>query len=72
MADENPPADALVCARETYWAGEHVVPLGTVMAQDDPRVRGAHVEPFTVAPAAGPAAGDLATKPPRARAPKSA
>lgn len=63
VADETP---ALVKARESYWAGEVLVPADTVMAASDPRVRAAHVVPFEFpVPSVEPPAPDPPAKPAR-------
>lgn len=61
----------LVKARESYWAGDAMVPVGAVMAANDPRVRGAFVDPFDPVPATEPAAPEPAAPARASRASKS-
>lgn len=58
----------LVKAKESYWAGDHLVELGTVMAATDPRVKEPFVEAFNPAlPTDDPPAGDAAAAARRSR-----
>lgn len=58
----------LVKAKESYWAGEHMIGAGTVLPADDPRVRAPHVEAFDPAPTVEPESPLDPPKPPARQA----